>query len=200
MNPFCSARWTTQQHRIMLKGTRRGAERRKGAHLWVSQLHLATGWQELIKARASASATTQITRHIFPKRLDLFVWFKVPELSLIHSIVVMSASNNLTAVITFHFMISKVPYWKEINDCKVPSWEKYLFLCVFVYTYLQLCVIYEQAGRLCVGQGGQQLLELDAVNDSLKLWGSLLWQTAESMAEQCHPMTAHHVLWPNTDT
>lgn len=56
-------------------------------------------------------------------------------------------------------------------------------VCVCIHLFAAVCYLWAGRTPLCMSEG-QQLLELDAVNDavnSLKLCGSLLWNTAESM-------------------
>lgn len=86
----------------------------------------------------------------------------------------------------------------------MPLLEKcYVLLRVCMCGWNYVLNISQQAGCLSVGQRGHRFFELDDANDAVnswKLWGILLWQTAESIAEPCQEMTAHRFLWPNTDT
>lgn len=126
MYPFYSAGWTTQQHGIVGSGKEEGGREEE-----VSQLHLATGRQELIKARASIHDDKN-HKECFPQMTgSLCVWFEAVELrqNFIQPKVVISA--DMPTVIPFHFVGSIAPYQKEIDEINSPS--------VCMYLWLKIC-------------------------------------------------------------
>lgn len=109
MNPFCSARWTTQQRRIIVRKGQK--ERRKGAHLWASQLRSSGHWGAGVNQSPPPPRKTGTLRPVCD--------------SLNQSTGVMSASTNLTP-----FTLWPVKHRNAIN-----KWLQGVLMILVLYFY-----------------------------------------------------------------
>lgn len=154
------------------------AEREKGEHLWVTNRHLATGWQKLIKARASTSCDISVTVAVFLKWLLMCACFEAAELRF-------SFYQTLSRHVSWSLKITVM----QLNE----KWlQRMGSMCLYALKSPCWTSLSRWDASVWVREAS---LELDDGNDavsSLKLRGILLVQAAKSRTQQCLTLTAHH--------
>lgn len=112
MYPFYTVGRTAQQHRIVVRGER---EREKKVHNCESVNCI---WPLGGRSKSKSEPQPLVSNHVdknHKKNVSPNDWSLELRQTFIQPEFVMSATNDVTAVITFHFLN------REINDHKTPS-------------------------------------------------------------------------------